>query len=217
MSKFIDLIGKRFGRLVIIQRVDNNKWKNVRWLCLCDCEKKKIISSSSLMSGDTKSCGCLRKEVTRNTNFKNTKHGHLRGGKPSLTYASWKNMKERCINLNHKSYKHYGGRGITVCKRWGKFENFLEDMGEVPEEYQIDRIDNDGNYCKSNCRWATRKEQNRNTRRNHFITHNGKTQCLSAWAEEFNIRPYILRDRIKSGWSMIDALTTPVKKKVRRE
>lgn len=212
MSKFIDLTGKRFGKLIIIQRADNNKWRNTRWLCLCDCGKKKIVNGSSLISGTTKSCGCLRKARARDMCLKNTKHGHLSGGKPSATYASWKGMNERCTNPNRRDYHHYGGRGIKVCKRWRKFENFLEDMGEVPKGHQLDRINNSGNYCKSNCRWATPKEQNRNTRRNRLILFGRKTQCLSAWAEEFNICRHVVRCRIESGWPIANALTTPVRK-----
>jgi len=212
MSKFIDLTGKRFGRLVIIQRVDNNKWRNIRWLCLCDCGNKKIVRIDHLKSGATKSCGCLRIEATKNRNVKNAKHGHTRGGKPSLTYASWKSINERCANPNNRYYDCYGGRGIKVCERWMKFENFLEDMGEVPERYQIDRIDNNENYCKENCRWATPKQNSRNKRNNRLITHKGKTRCLAEWAEEFSINYRTLQWRLYHDWSIAKALTTPVKK-----
>lgn len=125
-------------------------------------------------------------------------------------------MIQRCTNPNDKRYKNYGGRGITVCKRWrNSFEKFLEDMGEPPtKEHSIDRINNNGNYCKSNCRWVTRKEQNRNKRNNRLITYKGKTQCLIEWAEEYNINYDTLWCRIyKYGWPIEKALTTPVKKR----
>ena len=202
MPKFIDLTGKRFGRLTVVKYVDNDKHRNSRWLCLCDCGKEKIIIGQSLKSGATKSCGCSH-----------IKHGHSKNGKVSKTYASWTHMIQRCIDSNYTNYHNYGGRGIKVCKRWREFKNFLEDMGEAPEGHQIDRTNNDGNYCKSNCRWVTSKINNRNKRNNHMITYGGKTQCLTDWAEEFDINYYALWSRLSRGWSTEKALTTPVRKK----
>lgn len=121
-------------------------------------------------------------------------------------------MKERCNSPNNKYYKHYGGRGIKVCKRWLKFENFLEDMGECLEGLSLDRIDNNSNYCKSNCRWATRKEQARNRRNNRIIEYDNKKQCASALTEEYNIDPNIFIGRLRLGWSIKKALTKPVRK-----
>ena len=213
MSRFIDLTGERFGRLVVLKKASNLE-SRVRWLCRCDCGKEKIVRGDGLRGGDTKSCGCLQKEKASIycKKFK-TKHGHdTRDGK-SKTYASWQQMVQRCTNPSNKSYCNYGGRGITVCGRWGKFENFLEDMGEVPEGHQIDRIDNNGNYCKSNCRWATRKEQGRNKRNNLFITYKGKTQLLVECAEQLGVKYYTLWSRLSRGWSIERALTTPVKKR----
>ncbi|KKM98992.1 hypothetical protein LCGC14_1152420 [marine sediment metagenome] len=207
--KRIDLVGQKFGRLVVLQFIDKNKWRSSFWLCRCDCGKEKIILGDSLKNGDTKSCGCLNIE-------KLTKHGHCnKNGKSSEIYAIWQSMIQRCTNPNHKAYYNYGGRGITVCKRWkNSFENFFKDMGESPKGYSIDRIDNDDNYCKSNCRWVTRKEQMRNTRRNRLITHKKKTQCLIEWAEETKIPYPTLWQRIfKLGWSIEKALTIPVQKR----
>lgn len=211
MPKLIDITGKRFGRLVVIKRINSDKWDKPKWLCKCDCkcEKEIIVSSGNLRMGHTKSCGCLRKEITSEIK---TKHGHSTGKQTSKTYNSWVGMTNRCLNNNDKSYSRYGGRGIKVCKRWRKFKNFLADMGEVPAGCQIDRIDNNENYCESNCRWVTPKQQQRNRRNNHLITHYGKTQCLSAWAEEFNIHPSVLRGRIIYGWSIEKALTVPTNK-----
>lgn len=199
----IDLIGKEFGRLVVVKRMDNDKWGNLRWLCKCNCGKEKNIHGSNLKSGDTKSCGCLYKE-------KVIKHGYSK----TKTYKSWQCMIERCTNPKRKAYQDYGGRGIMVCTRWLKFENFLEDMGKRPEGCSIDRINNYKGYKKSNCKWSTRKEQQRNMRNNLYFTYKNKTQLLIEWAEEFNINYRTLYKRIFSyGWSIKKALTTPVRKR----
>lgn len=202
----IDLIEQKFGRLVIIKRMDNDKWGHHRWLCRCVCGKEKIINGGDLKSGNTKSCGCLR-----------IKHGHNNREKTSETYKSWQGMIQRCTNPKNKHYHCYGGRGIIICKRWLEFENFLEDMGERPEGYQIDRINNNRNYCKSNCRWVTSKENNRNRRDNIFITYKNKTQLLIEWAEETGIPYRTLWNRIVLlGWSIERALTTSVRKQKKR-
>lgn len=207
MPKFIDLTGQKFGRLIVVKRMDNDKWGKIYWLCECHCRSKKVIRGNHLRSGKTKSCGCLLKEGSHTT------HGHYKNGKKSNTYHSWTNMIQRCTNPNNKAYHYYGDRGITVCKRWrNSFENFLGDMGEVSEGYQIDRVDNNGNYCKSNCRWVTSKINNRNRRDNYLETYNGKTQCLVEWSEEFGINYHTLRWRLDHGWSIGKAFTTPVRK-----
>lgn len=212
MSKFIDLVGKRFGMLTIIKRVNNDKCGNLRWLCSCDCGKEKIIRGGSLKSGDTKSCECLSKEKTIE---RQTTHGHWIGGNASKIYNAWCHMIQRCTNVDDIGYKNYGGRGIKVCKRWRSFPNFLEDMGEPPtKKHSIHRIDNEGDYNKDNCEWATKKQQARNRRNNHLITFNGKTQCVSELAEETRIPYNTLWARIyKLGWSVEKALTTPVRKR----
>jgi hypothetical protein len=201
-----DISEKKFGRLTVLKYVSKNLTGQYRLLCICDCGNKITVQYCNLISGNTKSCGCLQKE-------KSTQHGHSKKGQISKIYQSWTNMITRCTNPKNKSYSRYGGRGIKVCQRWRKFENFLEDMGEMPEGHQIDRINNNLGYCPENCRWATRTEQMRNTKRNHLITFRGKTQCLSAWAEKFNIKVQTLESRInKLGWSIEKSLTTPVGK-----
>ncbi len=210
-----NLIGQKFGRLVVLQLAGKDKWGKYVWLCMCDCGKEKIILEGHLRSGNTKSCGCLRIEKTTK---RSTKHGHASVKQRHPIYPAWQSMIQRCINPNNKDYPSYGGRGIAVCKRWRKFENFLEDMGEHPgKEYSIDRIDNNKGYCKSNCRWATKKQQMRNKRDSYLITHEGKIQLLIEWAEDFNIPYKTLWDRIqKLGWSIERALTEPVRKQKKR-
>jgi hypothetical protein len=206
----LNLIGQKFGRLIVIQRMNNDKHKKTQWLCKCNCGKETIIIGSHLKSENTRGCGCLKKEMITQ---RSTIHGHAKSNKKSYIYKTWIHMIQRCTNPNDKKYPIYGNRGITICKRWMKFLNFLKDMSEPPtNKHSIDRINNNGNYCKSNCRWATRKEQARNTRKNRLISFNGKIQCMSAWAEELYIDKSTLWSRLNSGWSIEKALTTPIKK-----
>lgn len=210
MSKYIDLTGQKFKRLVVANKKGKDKNRHILWLCLCDCGQEVIVQSSHLITGHTQSCGCLKEEGN------NTKHKHTTDNKPSKIYQIWARIIQRCTNPKATNYHNYGERGITVCKRWRKFENFLEDMGEVPKGQQIDRTDNDGNYCKSNCCWVTAKQNSRNRRDNHLETHNGKTQCLAIWAEEYNMDYQLLWKRIcVYRWPMEKALTTPLGKKKR--
>lgn len=208
-----NLIGQKFGNLVVIERVGKNKQGNYKWSCKCNCGKETIAFGNNLKSGHTRSCGCFNKEMVTLRNIKNIKHGHARKSKESKIYIAWQQIIQRCINPNHKRYKDYGARGITVCKQWMKFENFLKDMGEAPIGYQIDRINNNKGYYKENCHWTNSKTNNRNKRNNHLETYNGKTQCISVWANEFNIHESTLLNRLNRGWSIKKALITPVRKK----
>lgn len=212
MGKLIDITGQKFGRLTVIRQKGNTKRGNSLWLCRCNCsnEMEVIVRGVDLRKDRVRSCGCLQKEVTKQ---RSTKHGHNSNGQVSLTYHSWTGIIQRCTNINYIEYRYYGGRGITVCKRWRKFENFLEDMGETPKGHQVDRINNDGNYCKSNCRWVTPKQNSRNRRNNHMLTFNGKTLCISAWSEVVNIASTTILMRIRRGWTTTRALTAHVKTK----
>lgn len=206
----VNLMNQRFGRLVVVKQAGENKWNQYLWLCQCDCGNKKIVSGYSLKNGDTQSCKCLQKEgVIR----RNTKHNYARRKNKSKTYIIWTSMIQRCVNQNSRDYNCYGGRGIKVCQRWMNFENFLEDVGEPPtENHSLDRINNNKGYCKENCRWATQKEQARNKNNNNLQTYNGKTQCLSAWAEEYEINYQLLWKRVcVYRWSVEKALTTLTK------
>lgn len=143
-------------------------------------------------------------------NHKNTDkitHGCARNANRTPEYQTWINIRARCYQVSNNRFKSHGGRGIVVCERWLVFENFLADMGTKPSPlHSIDRRDNDGNYEPGNCRWATRKQQANNRRNNHFIAHNGQSQTLQQWSNEFGIDRRTLAQRIRNGWSMTDAL-----------
>lgn len=156
-------IGERYGRLIVIERVGRNYNRDAIYLCRCDCGIEKTILSQNL--GKTRSCGCLAIEIRRKNPGRNPVHGHCRVGKRTTTYNTWAAMMQRCNYPHFKQFKDYGGSGVTVCRRWHHFENFLQDMGERPAGKSIDRINPFGNYHPNNCRWATRTEQNNNTRK----------------------------------------------------
>lgn len=198
MTKRTPMIGKRFNRLVVSDEAGTKSGK-LAWKCVCDCGNTLIALGESLRSGNTKSCGCLQRykaSATRKT------HGKSR----SRTHRIWCGIITRCTNQKHHSFKRYGARGIQVCDRWRDFNNFLEDMGECPHGLTIDRIDNNGNYEQSNCRWATKSQQARNTSRTNLITLKNETLCLSEWANRLGIATASLRRRLKT-WDLEKALT----------
>ena len=217
-KRYIDLTGQRFGKLTAMEHVGKTKNGVSKWKCLCDCGKEKIISSSNFKNGSTKSCGCLRVELAGQQTLK---HGHAKTGKESRIYRTWINMIQRCTNHKNKDYKNYGGKdkSITVCKRWldkkNGFKNFLKDMGEPPtNKHQIGRINKKLGYYKNNCKWVLSKENSRNKTTNKLITYKGKTQCLSAWAEELGLSYPALKQRLNNlGWTVEKAFNTPVRKR----
>lgn len=140
------------------------------------------------------------------------RHGHARAGKWSRVYRVWNGMMNRCNNPNNRSYDRYGGRGIKVCERWHRFEDFLADMGEPPTgDHQLERTDNAGNYEPANCRWATRQEQARNRRSSHLIEFRGETKTLAEWCQILGLRHTTVLMRLRNGWSAEKALTTPAR------
>jgi hypothetical protein len=156
------LEGKTFGRWTVLENVGSRNNSRL-WKCLCACGTEKLVVSGNLVSGASASCGCLTVESTRK---RSTTHGHTKDGKLTPEYQSWKAMLKRCTEVNGKSYVNYGGRGIKVCERWSNsFEDFFEDIGEKPTlKHTLDRIDVNGNYEPSNCKWSTYQEQSRNQR-----------------------------------------------------
>lgn len=173
MSTVINLTDRDFTRLLVIKRVENNKWGGSQWLCLCDCGNIKVVLGGYLTSGDTKSCGCLRREQAQINRQQAWISNRIHGMCHTPEYRALHDAKSRCDDPNNPVYENYGGRGIEFCTRWRGshgFENFLKDMGKRPGPgYSIERVDNDGNYEPGNCKWATAKEQSVNTRRNKWF------------------------------------------------
>ena len=193
-----DIEGKKFGRILVISL--SHISKHAYWNCKCDCGKECIISGFRLRNGHTKSCGCIL----------SCRNGLSKSG----SYRSWKAMIERCNNKNVPHYARYGAKGIKVCDRWYKsFENFYADMGERPEGKTLDRIDGNGNYELSNCRWITPKEQAKNKKSGCFISAFGQTLRLSEWAEKTGIGWSTIRCRIiRLNWEPEKALSKKVNK-----
>lgn len=158
--QIINLTGKRFGRFVVVGLAGQGSDGRARWKCLCDCGTLTEVYSHALRSGGTSSCGCIKQFLPPH----GKKHGHSSRGHTTPTYRTWDHMKQRCQNPKHERFKDWGGRGIAVCERWLKFENFLADMGERPEGMTIERMDNDKGYEPGNCKWATSAEQSANKR-----------------------------------------------------
>lgn len=208
MGKIIDLTGQRFGRLEVIG-FHGLERRQAMWDCRCDCGNMCVKRGYLLRSGQTVSCGCILHDILIE---RNTVHGLSK----HPVYNIWQHMKKRCYNKNCLDYKDYGGRGITVCDEWkDDFRSFYDwSMANGWEKgLYIDRINNDGNYEPSNCRWTTMTVQANNTRRIHAITYNGKTQSMMDWCEELDLDYYCTRSRINNyNWSVEKAFTTPTRR-----
>lgn len=216
LPKTMDLTGQRFGRLLVIKR-NGTKGNKSTWLCKCDCGNSTLVTGSNLKAGTTKSCGCYRREYTSNTKGK---HYQTK----TRLYQIWCGIKERCFLNNTKTYEDYGGRGITICPEWlGEhgFENFAKwayssgyDERKNGEECSIDRIDVNGNYEPSNCKWSNKKEQMNNMRKNFRVEYKGKVKTLAQWVEELNLPYHTVYSRIKRwGWTVEKAFETPIRRK----
>lgn len=218
MPPLIDRAGRRYGRLVVEGRHEiHPKGPRVLWRCRCDCGNTLLVRSYHLDSGAVSSCGCYRREWAR---LKATKHGEAGRWKRenefrSKEYKTWLDMKKRCLNKTSTHYRHYGGRGITIFQPWvSSFERFVMDVGRAPSDtHEFDRIDNNGNYEPGNVRWATRTEQMRNMRRNRVITFRGESLTISGWTERLGLGYSIIGCRLRRGWSIERALTTPLMKR----
>jgi hypothetical protein len=206
MSKVIDLIGKVFGRLTVIERVENNKSGRSMWRCRCECGKECIVLGKYLLNGGTRSCGCLKVEE-----LKKRSSSHKMSNTP--LYKKWQIMNTRCNNSNRDHYQWYGGKGIKVCEEWRKFENFYNWAMEngYSDGLTIERVDISKDYEPNNCKWITLKEQSFNKANTRWLSFNGKTQSLTKWAEELELPISTLKTRIyKYKWSIEKALTTPI-------
>ena len=205
-AKEIDITGQKFNRLTPIKQVGKGKG-GIKWLCKCDCGNETILSQYLIKSGMVKSCGCLLYE-----------NDHTKTHQLSKTklYRVWQAIKRRCFNKNCKDYKDYGGRGVTICQEWlNDFMNFYNwaMISGYKEDLSIDRIDVNGNYCPENCRWVSMIVQQNNKRNSKFVTYNNQTHTISDWGRILGIKASILYQRLKKGWSIERAFTTPPKNK----
>ena len=196
-----DKSGMTFGLLTAIAPAGQDKWGQLKWLCICQCGTEKVVLTNNLKSKN--SCGCQINKRKRTHGMSTTPE-----------YAVWNAMQRRCLSPHNKSFKNYGERGITVDSRWNNFETFYADMGPRPgDDFTLERKDNNGIYCPENCCWVKRSVQSRNTRRTRWVTLNGKTKCLKDWASDMGINYGTVLSRInRNGWAPIKALTTPTKK-----
>ena len=201
MSSLRDLTCQKFGRLTVIELLEKENG-NVYWLCQCDCGNLCRVSRRNLKNGNTISCGCFRRDYKKvNAKYNYIKHKRL--------YEIWGKMKDRCLCKTAKDYCRYGGRGITVCQEWEKsFDNFLEWAltNGYRDDLTIDRIDNNGNYEPSNCRWATRQQQNMNKSSNKYITYNGEIKTITDWAKTLNMSAKTIGKRFRENKPVEDVL-----------
>jgi len=201
----IDLIGQKFNMWTVIKEAGRDKYGKVVLECVCDCGKKRIVHGGNLKNGMSKNCGCMRKKL-----FNNKKHG-LR--KHPL-HTVWSAMKARCYNQNRECYKHYGGRGITICDEWkNDFKAFYDwaIANDWQKGLEIDRINNNGNYEPLNCRFVGRKEQVNNRRNSTLILYKNKTKTLTEWCEILKLNHHTIRSRIRYEWKIETAFETTVR------
>lgn len=208
---FKDETGNRYGRLTVITRVPNDQ--AAMWLCICTCGKQAAVRGKDLRQGQV-SCGCFRRERTKE---RATTHGcsrDARGARTVPEYNAWENIKNRCLRIKNKYYPNYGGKGITIHDSWlHNFQAFFDHIGSRPSpKHSVDRIDNALGYEPGNVRWATRTVQCRNKSNNIFLEFHGERRLLVEWAESLGMNRRTLVDRVKHyGWTTERALTTPVR------
>lgn len=204
MGKMIDLVGQRFGRLLVLNRSESNsKSGNAMWVCRCDCGNITTVIGSKLRSHHTKSCGCLKMNEIAN--------GHSR----ERVYRTWRGMHQRCYNPKHENYKWYGGKGISVCTEWHDFIAFREWAlaNGYTDELTIDRINPDENYSPDNCCWVDMKIQANNRTSNRVIEINGILYTVSQLADTFSLSYYTVINRLRLGWNIKRIIETPERSK----
>jgi len=201
--KFQDLTGKKINHLTVISKAYRDNYNHWYWNCKCDCGKEIVVAGCNLRDGRAKSCGCWKSNRAKALN-------KTHGMKKEHIYNIWARMKQRCNNPQTPNYKNYGGRGIKVCKDWEVFENFYRDVSAMPNfnktGYSLDRIDNNGDYEPTNCRWATTKEQANNRRTNRLITIDGETHTVKQWCEIRGLKSRTVYYRLNKGWNEKEAL-----------
>lgn len=201
--KHKNMLGFKVGELEVI--AFSHILGTAHWLCSCSCGNEKIISGASLRSKKpTVSCGCLLLSGKPNSSH---------GMSSTPTYETYRAMRKRCESPNDKEFKNYGGRGISIAEEWLTFDGFFADMGVRPEGMTLDRIDTNGHYCKTNCRWATPKEQAMNRRNSYNLTYNGITKHISEWSSISDINIPTIKRRLEYGWDVGKAIFTENKRK----
>ncbi len=202
-TRYEDITGFRFGLLTVIGFKRLKPCNSRFWKCKCQCGNVTHRRRWELKRPKVPSCGCYKK-----TGKPSTRHGMSR----TNIYRRWADMMDRCRNANSDCFKNYGGRGIFVCEEWHDFTNFHRDMGCPSGRVELDRIDNNAGYCKENCRWVSRKINSRNRRTNRIINFNGESLTMAEWCERLGINHGTMHARIRCGWTIEEALTTPVQK-----
>lgn len=226
MGALKDLTGNKFGRLVVVKRVEDyvspSGIHKIQWLCKCDCGSIKKIAGEYLRNGTTKSCGCLNKERAASMNYK---HGYTSGGKPERLFGVWCGMKQRCYDPNHDFYHRYGALGITVCEEWlldykafrkWAYNNGYDENAKL-NQCTIDRIDSSKGYSPDNCRWVNQKVQSNGLCTNRILTYYGQTHTMSQWADILKMDYEILHSRIEKGWDTKRAFEQPVRRSCNHE
>lgn len=201
-------VGTKFGRWTIVGAPERRgQGKNSKWPCRCECGQERMVHGTNLVHGLTRSCGCLRREVT-------TRRNTLHGWCGTKEYRAWKAAKWRCVSKKKGTRETYLDRGITMSPEWkDNFLAFIEHIGPAPRKHRdvsVDRINTLGNYEPGNVRWATPLQQGQNQRKNRNLTHQGQTHCIAEWARRTSLDAETIAQRLDRGWSVEDSLTTPV-------
>ena len=220
-----DITRQKFGKLRALRPLGCGKDRKQRWQCRCSCGTVVIVRLDHLTQGRVKSCGCLRRKVAAQTQKRRHRLARMgvvyapapprviKSSPYARGYYAWRDAIRRCTDPNDPGYGNYGGRGIKMCSRWlESFKNFLEDMGAAPPGLTIDRIDNDGDYEPGNCRWTTWEVQQNNKRTNCYVWLDGERMTLTQAARRYEMKPTIVHGRVRDGWELMRALTTPLRR-----